>query len=84
MVIINMLLVIKGDEIDEELVNDALEVARTSSKVILFVGTTSKIESEGFDRKNMDLPLNQQHLLEKVLEVNDNVVLVNQAVLRLI
>ncbi len=69
----------KGDEIDEELINDALEVARTSSKVILFVGTTSKIESEGFDRKNMDLPLNQQHLLEKVLEVNDNVVLVNSS-----
>ena len=27
----------------------------------------------------MDLPLNQQHLLEKVLEVNDNVVLVNSS-----
>ena len=69
----------KEDDVDEGLMNEAIEVAKEASKVILFVGTTSKIESEGFDRKNMDLPVNQQVLIKKILEVNENVILVNSS-----
>lgn len=67
-----------SDESDEELEKEAVELAaKDKDRIILFfAGLTDIYESEAFDRENMSLPLNQLKLIEKVLEVNKNVVIV--------
>lgn len=64
------------DEINENLINDAVDVAKEADIVVLFLGLPEKYESEGFDRENMKLPSNQNLLIDKILEVNKNVVVV--------
>ncbi|MDQ7817227.1 MAG: glycoside hydrolase family 3 C-terminal domain-containing protein [Melioribacteraceae bacterium] len=61
---------------NEDLINDALVVARRSDVVILFVGTSHNYETEGRDRENLLLPNNQDELIQKISEVNKNVVVV--------
>lgn len=43
---------------------------------VLFLGLPDNFESEGYDRKHMNLPNCQNELVEKVLEVQKNVVIV--------
>ncbi|ODV82967.1 glycoside hydrolase family 3 protein, partial [[Candida] arabinofermentans NRRL YB-2248] len=64
---------------DENRIKAAVELASTVDKVILCVGTSADYESEGFDRKDMDLPGAQDELIEAILAVNPNVVIVNQS-----
>ena len=47
-------------------------------KVVAVIGLTDLYESEGFDRTHMDLPAGHNELIEKLCEVNDNVVVVLQ------
>jgi len=54
----------------------AIKAAKASEAVLLFVGTSSAYESEGFDRKDLTLPKNQDELIEKIAEVNKNIVVV--------
>lgn len=54
----------------------AVEMARNSDVVFLFVGTTADIEVEGRDRKTLALPGNQNELIKAVYEVNKKVVVV--------
>ena len=42
----------------------------------MVMGTYDYIESEGRDRKNTDLPLDQKNLLKKIYDVNENIVLI--------
>jgi beta-glucosidase len=63
--------------IDKDLLAAAVKVAEQAEKVILFVGTTEMIESEGYDRKDIELPTNQLKLIKEVARVNQNLVLVN-------
>ncbi|GME84282.1 unnamed protein product [Ambrosiozyma monospora] len=64
---------------DEEYIEEAVELAKKSDKVILCVGTSLDYESEGFDRSEMKLPGNQEELVSAVLKVNKNVIIVNQS-----
>ncbi|MFW6238772.1 MAG: glycoside hydrolase family 3 N-terminal domain-containing protein, partial [Halanaerobiales bacterium] len=41
---------------DDSSVGDALAVADGKDVVIVFIGTTEEMESEGYDRKNIELP----------------------------
>ncbi len=59
-----------------ELLNAAIETARRADQVLLFVGTSNQIETEGRDRDNLFLPGEQDELIAKVAEVNKNVVVV--------
>lgn len=61
-------------EVDEALTSEALYLAKEVQKVILLVGLPPKDESEGFDRENLNLPSNQMQLLEKLLKVNENII----------
>ena len=54
----------------------AVEAARGADVVLMFVGNTQEVESEGYDRPTLDLPPGQNDLLEAVLRVNRNVVVV--------
>ncbi len=66
----------KQDDLGEAMVKDACNVASKADAVLLFIGLTEEYESEGYDRKTMNLPLSHNRLLEKILKVNENVTVV--------
>lgn len=57
----------------------AVENAKNSDLAIVVVGTNSKVESEGLDRKNLDLPGRQNELVEAVVAANPNTIVVVNA-----
>ncbi|YCH06117.1 beta-glucosidase [Arthrobacter sp. alpha11c] len=57
-------------------IDAAVEVARVSDVAVVVVGTNAAIESEGFDRKDLDLPGFQNQLVEAVAAVNPRTVVV--------
>lgn len=63
----------------EESLSKAVEVAKKVDQVVLVVGLNGVWETEGFDRKNMDLPPNVDELVEAVAAVNPNTVVVVQS-----
>ena len=66
----------KTDDTDEAMLNEAVEVAKNAEVVVLFVGLPDLYESEGYDRKHMNLPPNQTQLIEEVSNVHKKVVVV--------
>lgn len=62
--------------IDEEKIKEAKALASGNDKVVLFVGLPDSYESEGFDRKTIDMPDYINKLVDEVCEVNDNVIVV--------
>ncbi|MFM8855902.1 MAG: glycoside hydrolase family 3 protein [Actinomycetota bacterium] len=70
---IGLALVEHGDPVDR-----AVELARTSDVAVVVVGTTNDWESEGHNRRALDLPGRQEELIRKVAAVNPRtIVLVN-------
>ena len=61
---------------EAELVAEAASMAKDADLVILVVGTNSAVESEGFDRTDLDLPGNQDALARAVLAANDRTIVV--------
>lgn len=73
----------KGYSISEEilyddnyLIKEAQKTAKESDLTILFMGTPSFYDREGFDRKNINLPDNQIKLLREISKVQKNVIVV--------
>ena len=64
------------DDINEELVNEAKELAAKADKVVLFIGLPERYESEGFDREHLRMPINQESLVKELKSVNENIVVV--------
>ena len=64
------------NQYDPDMIAEAVEVAKKAQTVLLFVGNTFGIESEGYDRDTMDLPFGQQELIRQVCAVNNSVVLI--------
>ncbi len=54
----------------------AVELARKSDVAILFLGTNLKVEAEGKDRRDLNLPGAQEQLMEAVFAANPHTVLV--------
>ena len=67
---------IEQSEPDMALIEEAVEAAKTAELAVVFAGLPDSYESEGFDRKHLDLPECQNLLIEKVAEVQPNVVVV--------
>ncbi|CAN5703654.1 glycoside hydrolase family 3 C-terminal domain-containing protein [soil metagenome] len=61
---------------DPAAINRAAELARKSDIAILFLGTNLKVEAEGRDRRDLNLPGAQQQLMEAVYAANPRTVLV--------
>jgi beta-glucosidase len=59
-----------------DLMEEAKSIAKEADAVILMVGTNSDWETEGNDRSNLDLPSNQDELIEEVCKLNKNTVVV--------
>lgn len=70
--------VLNDDTDDERLSQEALQLAQTSSHVVIFVGYPEDWETEGFDKDKITLPANQNNLIEKIATVNANVTVVLQ------
>ena len=64
------------DEVIEELQKEAVKTAAEADVAVLFLGLPDNFEYEGYDRKHMNLSNCQNELVEKVLEVQKNVVIV--------
>src|SRR5277367_2506532 len=63
----------------EKLRAEAVAVAANADAVILVVGDNARVESEGFDRKTLDLPPGQDELIAAVVKANHNTVVVFNA-----
>ncbi len=57
-------------------ISRAVELARKSDVAILFLGTNLKVEAEGKDRRDLNLPGAQEQLMEAVFAANPHTVLV--------
>ncbi|WP_326603591.1 beta-glucosidase family protein [Streptomyces sp. NBC_01800] len=60
----------------DELIAEAVEAARAADTAVVVVGTTERVESEGFDRTDLRLPGRQDDLVRAVAAVNPNTVVV--------
>jgi beta-glucosidase len=65
--------------------DEAVELAARATTVVAFLGLPAADESEGFDRRHMDLPADQTALLARLAEANPRlvVVLANGSAVRL-
>lgn len=54
----------------------AAAAAKSADAAVVFTGLTEEYESEGFDRKTMDLPVGQAELIKKVAKANANTIVV--------
>ncbi len=57
---------------DAELLAEAVAAAKDADLVIFFGGTNKSIETEGMDRKNIDLPNGQNEVVKALYEANPN------------
>lgn len=64
------------EPLDQKAIDRAVELARRSDIVVLCLGTNLRVEAEGRDRRNLDLPGAQEQLLEAIYAANPNTVLV--------
>jgi len=60
----------------DELIAEAVEAARAADTAVVVVATTGRVESEGFDRKDLALPGRQDDLVRAVAAANPNTVVV--------
>jgi beta-glucosidase len=64
---------------EEDAIRDAVALAKESDATILVVGLNHDWESEGFDRKDLELPGLINRLVSEVLHADPNTVVVNQS-----
>lgn len=64
------------DELDEKELKAAVEAAKAADIAVIFAGLPDVIESEGYDRVNMDLPVCQNRVIAEVVKIQPNTVVV--------
>lgn len=64
------------DEVDEKLEQEAMELASDCENVVILAGLPDRFETEGVDRKHLELPKNQNHFISALAEKHKNVVVV--------
>ena len=67
---------IDSDETDDGLLAEALKLAKENEVCVVFAGLPDRHESEGYDRKHLRLPKNQNELIAKICEAQPNTVVV--------
>ncbi len=60
----------------KELTKEAMDVASKADLVLFIGGNNRSVETEGSDRKDIKLPSGQDELIQKIAEVNKNIVTV--------
>ncbi len=61
---------------NEKLIDEAVNVAKISDAAILFVGTSYNFESESLDRTDLNMPEDQNDLINQIASVNKNTIVV--------
>jgi len=64
------------EQVNTELLQEAIDVAKEAQFVLLCVGLPEIMESEGFDRPHMKMPAQHNALVTEVCKVNSNVIVV--------
>ena len=67
---------IDSDDTDSALLAEAVKLAKVNEICVIFAGLPDRYESEGYDRKHLKLPANQEELIKKIAEVQPNTVVV--------
>lgn len=67
------------DKPDQHLIDAAAALAKTTDVAILCIGSNREYESEGHDRKNLELPFGEQALVDAVTAANPNTIIVIMA-----
>lgn len=67
------------DEPREDLLAEACSVAAAADVAVILAGLTARYESEGYDRTHLELPPSHQALIQRIAQVNHNVVVVLSA-----
>ncbi|MRX73717.1 glycosyl hydrolase [Bacillus lacus] len=67
---------IDSDDIDQDLIEEAKQIAEQADKAVIFAGLPDRYESEGYDREHLHIPKNHRLLIEAVAEVNSQVIVV--------
>jgi len=62
--------------INDALVNEAVQNAKVADVVVVFAGLDEISEVEGAERAHINMPAAQNHLIEKLTTVNQNVIVV--------
>ncbi len=65
-----------SDTLNPKMVAEAVNMARNADLVLLFAGLPDKYESEGYDRKHLDLPPNHNQLIDAVAAAQKNLVVI--------
>ncbi|WP_223279313.1 beta-glucosidase [Streptomyces sp. SDr-06] len=60
----------------DELIAEAVEAARSAEVAVVVVATTDRVESEGFDRRDLRLPGRQDDLVRAVAAANPHTVVI--------
>lgn len=68
--------ILQDDQIHEELLKEAVALAAKKDAAIIFAGLPDSFESEGFDRKHMDMPVSQVELIMRVAAVQPNTIVI--------
>lgn len=66
----------QSDVPDDNLIKEAVALAKSTDMAMLFVGSNREFESEGTDRKDLQLPFGEQHLIDAVTAANPNTIVV--------
>ena len=66
----------KDGSSDKKLLEEAENAAKYANKVVVFAGLTDIYESEGFDREHMRMPEGHVELIERMADINENVIVV--------
>lgn len=64
------------DEVNEDLQNEAVRMAEEAQAAVIFVGLPDNFESEGYDRKHLNLPNCQNALIENICKGQKNTIVV--------
>ena len=64
------------ETVSEELIREAIEAARKADTVIMIAGPGYCTESEGYDRRSIELPEGQRRLLDELTRLDAHIVLV--------
>ncbi|MFN2340126.1 MAG: beta-glucosidase [Halanaerobium sp.] len=63
-------------EENENLKEKALRIAENKDYVIIYAGLPDKVEAEGYDRDDLQLPEEQNQLIKELAAVNPNIIVV--------
>lgn len=66
----------EGNKKNDALLQEAINLAKNNDVAVIFAGLPDALESEGKDRTHMDLPQEQNRLIEEICRVQPNTVVV--------